>query len=142
MTVVDASVAVKWLLPEPGSDEAQGLLESGEALWAPALIAVEVAAALARKSRLKEVQPSDAELALGLWTKSLASGVLGLVSDQADLRQAFRFAAELAHPLQDCLYLALAERLEATFVTADARFSGKARQLYPNVQLLAARAGS
>ncbi len=138
MTVVDASVAVKWLLPEPGSDEAQGLLDSGENLAGPGLMAVEVAAALARKSRLKEIAPKDADAALELWLQSLADGLVEIVRDEADLRGAFRLARELNHQLQDCLYLALSERLQATLVTADAEFERKARQVYPNIRLLGA----
>ena len=138
MTVVDASVAVKWLLPEPGSDEAQSLLDSGENLAGPGLMAVEVAAALARKSRLKEIAPQDADAALELWLQSLADGLVEIVRDEADLRGAFRLARALNHQLQDCLYLALSERLQATFVTADAEFERKARQVYPNIRLLGA----
>ena len=138
MTVVDASVAIKWLLPEPGSDEAQSLLDSGENLAGPGLMAVEVAAALARKSRLKEIAPKDADAALELWLQSLADGLVEIVRDEADLRGAFRLARALNHQLQDCLYLALAERLQATFVTADAEFERKARQVYPSIRLLGA----
>jgi predicted nucleic acid-binding protein len=136
MTVVDASVAVKWLLPERGSDEAQALLDSGESLAAPALIVVEVAAAIARKSRLREVAGPDAESALSLWMRSLAAGVLELVSDRAAVERAFRLAVALDHPLQDCLYLAVAERMKAQYVTADARFSDKAKRTHPSVRLL------
>ena len=138
MTVVDASVAVKWLLPEPGSDEAQSLLDSGENLAGPGLMAVEVAAALARKSRLKEIAPKDADAALELWLQSLADGLVEIVRDEADLRGAFRLARALNHRLQDCLYLALSERLQATLVTADAEFERKARQVYPHTRLLGA----
>jgi len=50
MIVVDASVAVKWFFPEAGTAEAQQVLASGDRLAAPALIRVEVAAAIARKA--------------------------------------------------------------------------------------------
>ena len=136
--MVDASVAIKWLLPEPGSDEAQGLLDSGENLAGPGLMAVEVAAALARKSRLKEIAPQDADAALELWLRSLADGLVEIVRDEEDLRGAFRLARALDHRLQDCVYLALAERLQATLVTADAEFERKARQVYPSIRLLGA----
>ena len=136
MTVVDASVAIKWLLPEPGSDEAQSLLDSGENLAGPGLMAAEVAAALARKSRLKEIAPQDADAALELWLQSLADGLVEIVRDEADLQGAFRLARALNHQLQDCLYLALAERLQAKLVTADAEFEQQARQVYPEIRLL------
>jgi predicted nucleic acid-binding protein len=49
MTVVDASVAVKWYFPEPGAEAAESVGLGSEELVAPALIRVEVAAAITRK---------------------------------------------------------------------------------------------
>ena len=46
MIVVDANVAVKWYVPEPGCDDAKLLLMSNEAIVAPALIRLEVLAAI------------------------------------------------------------------------------------------------
>jgi predicted nucleic acid-binding protein len=78
MIVVDASVAVKWLLPEPGGAAAQELLASEERLVAPSLIRTEVAAALARRARFGEIEPRDAETAMGLWLQTLRDGVISL----------------------------------------------------------------
>ncbi len=44
--VVDASVAVKWLVAESLSDEASSLLDAGLTLLAPALLFAEAANAL------------------------------------------------------------------------------------------------
>ena len=136
MIVVDASVAVKWLLPEPGDAAAQELLASEERLVAPSLIRTEVAAALARRARFREIEPHDAETAMGLWLQTLRDGVIGLVADEADLVAALGLARELSHPLQDCLYLALAERLGAPLVTADKKFVAKARASHTLVRVL------
>lgn len=54
--VVDASVAVKWLVAEEGSDVANRLLTDGGDLYAPRLMASEVANALWRKARLGEIE--------------------------------------------------------------------------------------
>src|SRR6266542_1625971 len=136
MIVVDASVAVKWLLPEAGDKEAQRILDADEELVGPTLIQVEVAAALVRKARLKELDVQDAENAADLWWRSIADGVIRVVPEQADLPRAFKLALTLKHPLQDCIYLALAERIGARFITADAKFAGKARKLFPRLELL------
>ena len=136
MIVVDASVAIKWLLPEPGDAAAQELLVSEERLVAPSLIRTEVAAALARRARFREIEPRDAETAIGLWLQTLRDGVIGLVADEADLVTALKLAIDLSHPLQDCLYLALAERLGAPLVTADKKFVVKARASHPLVRVL------
>jgi predicted nucleic acid-binding protein len=136
MIVVDASVAVKWLLPEPGDAAAQELLATEERLVAPSLIRTEVAAALARRARLGEIEPRDAETAMGLWLQTLRDGVIGLVADETDLVTALGLAIELSHPLRDCLYLALAERLGAPLVTADNKFVVKARASHALVRVL------
>ncbi|MGA9626823.1 MAG: type II toxin-antitoxin system VapC family toxin [Bryobacteraceae bacterium] len=136
MIVVDASVAVKWLLPEPGDAAAQELLASEERLVAPSLIRTEVAAALARRARFREIEPRDAETAMGLWLQTLRDGVIGLVAEEADLVTALELAMELSRPFDDCLYLALAERLGAPLVTADKKFVVKARVSHPLVRAL------
>ena len=136
MIVVDASVADKWLLPEPGDAAAQELLANEERLVAPSLIRTEVAAALARRARFREIEPHDAETAMGLWLQTLRDGVIGLAADDADLVTALGLAMELSHPLQDCLYLALAERLGAPLVTADKKFAVKARASHALVRVL------
>jgi predicted nucleic acid-binding protein len=103
---------------------------------APSLIRTEVAAALARRARFREIEPRDAETAMGLWLETLRDGVIGLVADEADLVTALGLAIELSHPLQDCLYLALAERLGAPLVTADKKFVVKAHASHALVRVL------
>lgn len=116
---------MKWLLPEPGSDAAQELLESGEQLIAPALIRVEVAAAIGRRVRLSEIDRLDGEAAFFLWLQCLAKAVVELVPDEQYLSRAWAIAMRLKHPLQDCLYLAVAEGHKAAMVTADKKFAAK-----------------
>ena len=54
-----------------------------------------------------------------------ADGVIAPVPDQADLPRAVKLALALKRPLQDCLYLALAERLGATLGAAGDKFAAK-----------------
>jgi predicted nucleic acid-binding protein len=135
--VIDASVAVKWFFPESGSRAAQALLtHSDQQLAAPALVRVEVYAAITRKVRLGEIAPAEARKACELWTGALEKGVLALVADEEILLAGIELALKLAHPLQDCLYLALAEREQAVLVTADPKFHTRARTAYASVELL------
>lgn len=134
--VVDASVAVKWLLPESGSISAQELLADNHNLVGPSLLRVEVAAAIARKVRFEELDVQDGDNAITLWLQFLRDGVITLSPDEADLPHAWNIAVDLKHPLQDCLYLALAERIEAQLITADAKFAGKAGQRHTRIRLL------
>ena len=137
MKIVDASVAVKWFFPEPGSQAAQALLADSEQLAAPALVRVEVYAAITRKVRLGEIAPEDARTACRLWAGAVERGVLVLVPDEDVLPAAIELALKLRHPLQDCLYLALAERQQSGLVTADPKFQARAQTAYASVQLLA-----
>ena len=58
--VVDASVAVKWLVAEDDSDAAEGLLTADDDLHALRLMASEIANALWRKTRTGEIEPGHA----------------------------------------------------------------------------------
>lgn len=136
MTVVDASVAVKWVTGEQDREAANQLLESGEQIVGPFLIRTEVASAVARKARFGDITADDARAALELWLTMLGRPEIDLIAEDADLPRALALSLELKHPLQDCVYLALAERLDAPLVTADEKFAAKARRRHPRVRAL------
>ena len=58
--VVDASMAVKLLIAEEGSDAARDLVASGDEMHVPRLMASEIANALWRKARLGEIAHAEA----------------------------------------------------------------------------------
>jgi predicted nucleic acid-binding protein len=136
MIVVDASVAVKWVTGEQEREAANALLASGEQLAGPFLLRTEVVAALARKARFGEITEVDASAAVSLWTDIIRGADITLFAEDADLSRALALSLELKHPLQDCVYLALAERLNAPLITADEKFASKARSRYPRVRTL------
>ena len=117
--VVDASVAVKWLVEEEGSDAADRLLTGGDDLQAPRLMASEVANALWRKVRLGEVDRGRA----GLLVAAMSEMPVRWSADETVCADAVRLALALDRPVYDCMYLALAHRLGARLVTADAHFA-------------------
>jgi predicted nucleic acid-binding protein len=135
MIVVDASVAVKWVTGEQDREAANALLASGEQIAGPFLLRTEVVAAVARKARFEEITEADATAAVHLWV-GIIHGDIALFAEDADLTRALKLSLELNHPLQDCIYLALAERLDAQLITADQKFAAKARSLYPRVRTL------
>ena len=116
--VVDASVAVKWFLPENLTEAADRLLTGGYALSAPDLVLVEVANTLWKKVRLGEMDESDADEALA----SLSAGTIELQSTAPLVPRALKIAHDTGHPVYDCVYLAAAEAKKAVVVTADRRF--------------------
>lgn len=138
MTVVDASVAVKWFLPEPGSEQALKLLGAGQALIAPDLIRTDVPAAITRKVRMNGLDAADAKECVRLWLDALKDGVVQVNSSLEDLREGANLALQLHHNIYDCVYLALARRISARLVTADGKFFEKAITVYPALELLQA----
>ena len=122
--VVDASVAVKWVLSEPGSPRALALRDEG-GLIAPSLIAVEVGNALWKAVRRDGFARQDALDAI----RAILLAFDALIPIE-DLRlRALELSLELDHPIYDCFYLALAERERAPLVSADGSLKAKTRKL-------------
>ena len=138
MIVVDASVAVKWFLPEPGSEQAAALLEHHEGeLFGPDLLGVEIAATLVRGANAVKSNRGEAESALGKFRAMAEAGVFELRRLSIDqLHQAAALAIDIGHPLKDCIYLTLAMELGCPLITADAKFAVKARGVYGDVRVL------
>jgi predicted nucleic acid-binding protein len=123
--VVDASIAFLWFAHEPDRWGASRLLETEAALLAPDLMAVETTNAWWKKLRRHEMDLADVEQAV---TNLLALGIAWTPS-AALLRPAARLAAELGHPVYDCVYLALAASHTASLATADERLRRTAERL-------------
>jgi predicted nucleic acid-binding protein len=121
--VVDASVAVKWFVEEPGAEAAAALLGAA-ALLAPDLIGPECANILWKKFRLGDIPAEQAALAAA---ELESAAVVQLVPTRSHLGAALRLAIELGHPAYDCLYLTLAADLALPLVTADDRLLRLAR---------------
>ena len=117
--VVDASVAVKWLVVEEDADVAQELATSGHELHAPRLMASEVANALWRKARTGEME----RRAAGVLLANVPDMPVRWGTDEMVSAEAVRLALALDHAVYDCVYLALAHRIGATMLTADRRFA-------------------
>jgi len=136
MIVVDASVIVKWFVPEVGDAGAKALLSAADELVAPELARVEVTSALIRKAIRGQLSGADAGNTLRAWFRALAAGQIFLLPDADDIEAAAELALELQHPLPDCLYLAAAERLGVALITADRAFARQAEPRWHLVQLL------
>ena len=120
--VVDASVAVKWVLEEPGSDRAR--LLSSARLEAPGLLAIECANILWKKVQLGDLRGDGAALRLAL----LLRAPITLADSRNLLEPAFRLSLELKHPVYGCLYLALAAMRDLPLVTADRKLVAAVRK--------------
>lgn len=119
MIVVDASVAVKWLIPERGEAAAMELLLQPLPLIAPSLIRIEVTAALLRAFREERFTLEEARDAVSRWRQMLDEGIVQLMSDRDLYGSAVDIGFKSRHAFQDCLYLAAAHATKAKLITAD-----------------------
>ncbi len=113
--LVDASVAVKWFLPEELSDAADALLTGEHEICAPDFMLVEAANTFWKKVRLDQMTPAKADEALS----DLAAGVIDIRPTSPLLPRALEMASHIGRPVYDCIYIAAAEAWPATLVTAD-----------------------
>jgi predicted nucleic acid-binding protein len=114
--IVDASVAVKWVVPEAGSDRAAALATCR--LAAPDLLDAECANVLWVKVTRGELSETDALTRIA----HLVAAPVDRVPCREVATAALKLSIELGHPAYDCLYLALAIRTAVPLVTADAKF--------------------
>ena len=121
--VIDASIAIKWVVEEDGTDLALALRQKAR-LMAPDLIVAECANILWKKAQRKELSNDEALIAARL----LQSAEIELVPSRALMESATRLAIELDHPAYDCLYLTLAVENGCRLVTADKRLVDKIRR--------------
>ena len=117
--VIDASIAVKWVVEENGTAEALVLRQKAK-LIAPELLVAELWKKVQRHELLKE----EALLAARL----LQGAEIELLPTRSLLEAATQMSIEINHPTYDCLYLALAVDNECRCVTADERFLRKLHQ--------------
>lgn len=118
--IVDASVAFKWIFVEDGSDAAKALIGRDD-LIAPTLLLAEIGNALWKKVARRQIDDATA-LAPQL---SIVASLVTTVDEGEVMERALQFALLLAHPIYDCIYLAVAEQRRDTLVTADVRFAKK-----------------
>lgn len=114
MIGLDASAAVSALL----NDGPARRLLAVESIHAPHLVDAEVVSVLRRQVNTGRLDTATAHRALTVWTR------LGLIRYAASplLERVWELRSDVT--VYDAMYVALAENLDCTLVTADARLSG------------------
>ena len=112
--VVDASVALKWFVPEVRSEAARALLDREDDLLAPDWLLIEVANCLWKAGRRGSIDPPQSHKIL-----ATVEEIFHLLPSAPLVRRAVELAQDLDHPVYDCLYLAAAEEAGAPLVTDD-----------------------
>lgn len=118
MIVLDASAAVEWLLQTPRGEFVGGrILSAGESLHAPHLLDAEVAQVLRRYVAMHALAADRADEAL----QDLLDIHLRRYPHTILLRRVWELRGNLT--AYDALYVGLAEALNATLITCDAKLA-------------------
>ena len=116
--IPDASVGVKWYVPEAGSSEAARLLDPQFELHVPTYFFTEAASVLQRKvavdRTLSETEGLEA-------FQHLRTVPMTIHATEGLLEEAFRHGVRYRRPVYDSLYLVLAAALGGRVVTGDRR---------------------
>jgi predicted nucleic acid-binding protein len=116
--VVDATVAVKWFIPEINSEKAARLLDGTYELIAPDLLLPEFGNILWKKVQLGEISQETSRRII----HNFKAVMLQTYPSTLLLETAVEMANTLAQTVDDCFYLALAFTEECQLVTADRKF--------------------
>lgn len=127
MIILDASVILKWLLPEAERDIALSFLdahvEGQEQVAVPELLYYEVGNVLAVKTKLSV--ESVVEAMRYLFDLELSSFTLG----QREYLEAMNVSRSHGVSVYDACYVVLARSLDASFVTADEKLVQKTKDM-------------
>jgi len=121
--IVDASVALKWVIEEEDSAAARTLL-FGEPLAAPDFLIIECANVLWVKVRRGIMAGQDARAGLD----AILATPVQLLPSARHAVAAQAIALALDQTVYDSLYLAVALAEHAIMITADAAFAGAVRE--------------
>jgi predicted nucleic acid-binding protein len=135
--VIDCSTAMKWVVMEP--DRAKAILLRDDfrnglhELLAPDLFPVEIANALLVAERRKLIGPGDGAVCFAdvMQTPPFIHAAAPF------LTRTYEIAHRYQRTVYDCLYVALAEREQCEFVTADIKLVNALQAAFPFVVSLA-----
>ena len=122
--VVDASVAVKWFVPEPHSQAALRFLDGDRQLIAPDLLVPEIGNTLWKKVTRKEVPLRVAKEILQM----LNTTPIEFYPSAPMLETALNISIKERRSIYDSLYLALALLRECRLITADEKLLNSLRK--------------
>jgi predicted nucleic acid-binding protein len=122
--VLDASVVIKWFIPEVDSPAALKLRASGAVFAAPDLLFVESANILWKLVKRGEVEPERATAII----EEIADASWFVHTSRSLSRDAMDLALASGASAYDASYVALAVRLNTSCITADRKLVEKMRK--------------
>lgn len=115
--VVDASVVIKWFVPEIHSDLARRLLATAHQFLSPDLLFPEVGNVIWKKVRRGELTVDEGQRLAA----DISSIAVETVPTRGLMIDAHAVAVTTGLTVYDAMYLALAVRLKTELITADER---------------------
>jgi predicted nucleic acid-binding protein len=133
--VVDASLVIKWFVPEIHFEAARRWLGASHDYVAPDLLFSEAGNMVWKKVRRKELEETEGRRLV----IDLAEVAVETVATRSLLQDALALALVAGVTVYDAMYLTLAVRLETEVITGDDRFADQIAEhplLVPHVRRL------
>jgi len=115
--VIDASVVIKWFVPEIHTDAARRWLASSHEYVSPDLLFPEAGNAIWKKVRRGELTADEGQHLVG----DLSAVAVEAIAMRGLVPDAYALALSTGLTVYDATYVALAVRLETQMITADDR---------------------
>lgn len=125
--VVDASVVIKWFVPEIHSDAARCLLTLPHEYIVPDLLFAETSNTIWKKIRRGELTTVDGQQLMA----DIGRIGLATVSCRSLADDALAFATATGRTVYDSMYVALAVRLRTSAITADEHLEAALKKVPP-----------
>jgi predicted nucleic acid-binding protein len=132
MVYIDTSVLVSYYCPEPLSEAAERIILRSDKPSLSALTEVELASALSRKMREKEISQVDANRVITKFQSHLDQFLFKRIPlEREHCSLAFNWLIQLSIPLKtlDALHLAVAAGNNLQVITADRQLANSAQKL-------------
>ena len=117
--VIDASVAVKWFLPEVHSEKALEILREDAVFMAPEFLKLEFDSVLSKWCRSGRLEKS---ISMDI-RRNFRELPITFIDHEIIENIAFHYASHAPVTLYDALYLMTAELYEARVITADVKLA-------------------
>jgi predicted nucleic acid-binding protein len=117
--VIDASVAIKWLFLEKGSEQSEKLLEKFSFFFAPSLFLIEMDAVITKKVRKRKLDIKEVSHKI----KQVRNLPYKIVQYENIFQLSCELATSLPLTLYDSTYIATAIEHHAVLYTADQRLA-------------------
>jgi predicted nucleic acid-binding protein len=115
--IVDASVVLKWFVPEIHSNAARRLLDAPHQYLAPDLLFTEVGNAIWKKVRRGQLTAEEGQELVA----DLVTVAVDTIPTRGLVDEAYALAINTEQTVYDATYLVLAVRLKTQLITADQR---------------------